>query len=346
MRSTLAAIVIALVACAVADAQFRTPFENPPYVTVPGGAPLVGQDGWFLPVQGGTPFNVWAYADPNSPVAANPQGNQQFIAGISQGTNLEGRAERMVTWPNTGKWTVWYDAAAVYDVTGGPANNVGSFSPRPFVGGDTRNTYIHLFSFQTIPINDPNQAELDPNHYRAYFLTYLNGQNNYGETLGGFDPGPAWELLEFNKWYRHATTLDFTSNTIIKVRIIDLAAQAGATADTTLDPNYPADWYLEGEGAGSAGPPQAVRFFAGSPSLMTTGWDNFCLAPGVGTGDLNCDGVIDFGDINPFVMLLSDPAGYQAAFPNCCVQNGDCNLDGVVDFGDINPFVALLSGGS
>ncbi len=61
-------------------------------------------------------------------------------------------------------------------------------------------------------------------------------------------------------------------------------------------------------------------------------------------GDLNCDGVVDFDDINPFVLALSDPAGYAAAYPNCDILNGDCDQDGDVDFDDIDPFVALLSG--
>jgi hypothetical protein len=61
-------------------------------------------------------------------------------------------------------------------------------------------------------------------------------------------------------------------------------------------------------------------------------------------GDLNCDGVVDFDDINPFVLALSDPTGYYAAYPLCNWLNGDCNGDGLVDFDDINPFVALLSG--
>ncbi len=62
-------------------------------------------------------------------------------------------------------------------------------------------------------------------------------------------------------------------------------------------------------------------------------------------GDLNCDGDIDFDDINPFVLALSDPAAYQAAYPNCNILNGDCDGDGDVDFDDINPFVAILAGG-
>ncbi|MEW6251822.1 MAG: S8 family serine peptidase [Planctomycetota bacterium] len=61
-------------------------------------------------------------------------------------------------------------------------------------------------------------------------------------------------------------------------------------------------------------------------------------------GDLNCDGAVNFDDINPFVLLLSDPGLWQTTYPNCNPLNGDCNGDGIVDFDDINPFVALLSG--
>ena len=61
-------------------------------------------------------------------------------------------------------------------------------------------------------------------------------------------------------------------------------------------------------------------------------------------GDLNCDGAVNFDDINPFVLALSDPAGYHSAYPNCNIMNGDINGDGLVNFDDINPFVALLTG--
>ena len=61
-------------------------------------------------------------------------------------------------------------------------------------------------------------------------------------------------------------------------------------------------------------------------------------------GDLNCDGVVNFDDINPFVLALSDPAGYAAQYPRCHILNGDCNGDGAINFDDINAFVALLSG--
>ncbi len=62
-------------------------------------------------------------------------------------------------------------------------------------------------------------------------------------------------------------------------------------------------------------------------------------------GDLNCDGTVDFLDINPFVLALTDVAGYQALYPVCPLENGDINGDASVDFADINPFVELLTGG-
>ena len=66
------------------------------------------------------------------------------------------------------------------------------------------------------------------------------------------------------------------------------------------------------------------------------------------TGDVNCDGVVDFGDINPFVQYLSNFTAWQATYPRCHALNGDIDGDGTHgqgSFGDINPFVALLSGG-
>jgi hypothetical protein len=59
-------------------------------------------------------------------------------------------------------------------------------------------------------------------------------------------------------------------------------------------------------------------------------------------GDLNCDGALDFGDINPFVLALSSPAAYAQYYPGCSLYNADINGDGSVNFGDINPFVALF----
>ncbi|MEW6198694.1 MAG: hypothetical protein AB1601_08545 [Planctomycetota bacterium] len=66
-------------------------------------------------------------------------------------------------------------------------------------------------------------------------------------------------------------------------------------------------------------------------------------------GDLNCSGFIDFDDINPFTLALSNWEAWKLTYPNCPEQNADVNGDGqyggVNGFGDINPFIELLASG-
>lgn len=61
--------------------------------------------------------------------------------------------------------------------------------------------------------------------------------------------------------------------------------------------------------------------------------------------DANCDGVVDFDDINAFVAALSGEAGWSATHDCDFMCANDVNGDGTVDFEDINPFVACLARG-
>jgi len=77
-------------------------------------------------------------------------------------------------------------------------------------------------------------------------------------------------------------------------------------------------------------------------------WDEsdetFAVGPALyELGDLNCDGVVNAFDIDPFVLALTDPAGYAAAYPDCDRMLGDCNQDGLLNAFDIDPFVAILA---
>jgi len=65
-----------------------------------------------------------------------------------------------------------------------------------------------------------------------------------------------------------------------------------------------------------------------------------------GKGDMNCDSLVSFGDINPFVMALSNPTQYAQNYPGCDIMNGDINCNSVFGFDDINPFVACLTEGA
>jgi hypothetical protein len=68
-------------------------------------------------------------------------------------------------------------------------------------------------------------------------------------------------------------------------------------------------------------------------------------------GDCNCDGLINFDDINYFVSALAgSEAGWTSYYsgqhggdpPPCTFMNNDADGNTTVNFDDINPFVSLL----
>ena len=67
--------------------------------------------------------------------------------------------------------------------------------------------------------------------------------------------------------------------------------------------------------------------------------------------DLNCDGLVNTFDIDPFVLALTSAfdeppfAGYLAVYPGCNPLQADINGDGAVNVFDIDPFVQCLTGG-
>lgn len=60
------------------------------------------------------------------------------------------------------------------------------------------------------------------------------------------------------------------------------------------------------------------------------------------TGDLNCDGVVNNFDIDPFTEALTNPKRYELSYPNCDILNADINGDGTIDNFDIDAFLGLL----
>ena len=88
-------------------------------------------------------------------------------------------------------------------------------------------------------------------------------------------------------------------------------------------------------------------------SVNESGLDAFlvssfnCTEQEYDLGDLNCDGVVNNFDIDPFVLVItSTPPSYPeyyAAYPECDHMLADCNADGSVNNFDIDPFVDLLN---
>lgn len=92
-------------------------------------------------------------------------------------------------------------------------------------------------------------------------------------------------------------------------------------------------------------PPQFSQCSSATVDLAGASF-TFTVGPSACVGDLNCDGTINFGDINPFVTYLSNFAAWQGEYPGCNEGNGDINCDGTYgtsSFEDINPFVSLMT---
>jgi RHS repeat-associated protein len=87
----------------------------------------------------------------------------------------------------------------------------------------------------------------------------------------------------------------------------------------------------------TAGAPWLQRLTYDADGNVTQTW---------AVGDVDCSGVIDFGDINALTLALSGEAQYEAAYPNCNWLNADTDGNGFVDFDDINPFIDLVTYGN
>jgi hypothetical protein len=61
-------------------------------------------------------------------------------------------------------------------------------------------------------------------------------------------------------------------------------------------------------------------------------------------GDMNCDGLSNLDDIDPFVLALISASEYAAQYPGCAHTNGDMNGDDAVNLDDIDGFISALIG--
>jgi hypothetical protein len=78
--------------------------------------------------------------------------------------------------------------------------------------------------------------------------------------------------------------------------------------------------------------------------LLVHDYECLCWSgPGHVLADMNCDGDLNIGDVDPFIVAVRGRAVYEARYPNCHWLYGDINEDGSVDFNDINPLVHVFS---
>ncbi|MGD8451627.1 MAG: right-handed parallel beta-helix repeat-containing protein [Phycisphaerae bacterium] len=69
------------------------------------------------------------------------------------------------------------------------------------------------------------------------------------------------------------------------------------------------------------------------------------LVASQGLADLTCDGLVNNFDLSAFVLALTNPEGYSAAYPDCDRLLADVTCDGLVNNFDIAPFVDCVTNG-
>lgn len=261
---------------------------------------------------------------------------------------------------------VW-DGSPIYDGTG---TAIGRLAPRyaitPFDPNDQRygpsistaamDSVGNLYFIATMELyydpNDPNDNRIRTGLLRAVYapatFTYklelmlrmyynFDGKNSGTpweirylalNDVNSIDSGSLWSNNILQNAFNDMSTVDMPTSD--PTALGGLVIQAGITYDSDGDGDF-----------GWADPNDPNNLNADDEYNVL-----LYIQPSICIGDLNCDGQVDFGDINPFVKRISNPAGYAAEYPTCAGANADINASGAVGFDDINAFVGLLSTGS
>lgn len=156
----------------------------------------------------------------------------------------------------------------------------------------------------------------------TFFVTF----EGYGDVMLGFQMDRIYSLHE-GKYIAYFAPGVFHSYHLVTT---DLDAYTLAIDGTVSYTGQVSPWAPDsGVQFGDAGPADA--------GLSRFDYVRYGVVSAL-AGDVNCDGTLDFRDINPFIGVLTVPAD----MPGCGVMNADINQDGAIDFGDINPFVDLM----
>ena len=256
----LGLLVVCLSMAVAAHANIDTGFETPDYNGSAGGTMLTGQQGWYNPVSGSADFSVYTYAGNTWAVPQNPTGGSQFVGGRMAGNAAFARAQHDIDWTASNVWTVAYDICGKYTGTLPTADNLGSFSMQP---STTARFWQTVFQWM-----DPNTAT----QWKTGYFT-----QEYPSTGVPVIPGPAWQNLAVDHWYRESTTFRLSDNLIMSVSITDLSNGQTSTVDSP-------GWHLVSQ----SGQPTGFRFFTGggagtNPPGNLTAWDNLRIVPEPGS---------------------------------------------------------------
>lgn len=314
-----------ITATAIASADFVADFESPPYNGSPAGVALAAQDGWYVPVvTGSIDNNVFTYAGNPYGFPANPDGGLQFAAGRSLGGTSFCRSQHDYDFSTSTTWCITWDFICNFDGVAPATHNIASFSLQP---GATAPPTNRIFIVLNTHMGDLNI----PTVWGSGYIVHNAAGTQVAQP--GTYPGPEWQNLEYNVWYRQTTEVNMTENRITSVSITNLATGAAATVE-------PIDWYLGGGAAPTLPHATSFRLFTGGATAGNiAAWDNFSIASSCGGAPCPAD-LDGSGDVS-----LQDLAILLANFgrtDNPPANAGNLDGDGDVDLQDMATLLAVF----
>ncbi len=141
-------------------------------------------------------------------------------------------------------------------------------------------------------------------------------------------------------------------------RVLAIAVAGAALSSAARAQQYALDWWTIDGGGGSCsdglrgglvlrgtiGQPEAGALGTGDLRLTGGFWAALAAhAPcPAASGDANCDGRVDFFDVDPFVLALFDAQAYTLLYCDGATCSVDTDCSGDVNLFDIDPFVTCL----
>ncbi len=213
----------------------------------------------------------------------------------------------------------------------GSANASGVFQSVPAQAGQEFHGSVWI---QTSTLHNPPNGDsiLGTSNFASVDIEFLDGDGNVLTDPNG-NPPPD-DMTERNS--NSTPVLDGRDPNLVEdlylQGIVEARAPAGTAFARLLLPFVQLCLDENGTSGGECDPGSAF-FDDAILSLIT---------PEL-VGDLDCDGDVDFDDIDPFVLGLTNAAAYEDQFGVSVTLKGDTDGDGDVDFDDINGFVSILT---
>lgn len=254
MRSVIVGLGVLLTASA-AQAQILFTEDFEPKVIFPG--PLAPQNSWTVPA--GLGFNVHGY--PGNPLGApaNPLGGEQFAGGGPGADFVRAQhvvsfvaEETTITWDlHVRPWAVAPPAVAL--------DNIGSVSMQSSAGAGVRGGTQSLMVWNADDPNDPNDPPIGADGWDNFYQVH----DAAGAALGFGAPGPEWQHLQHDRWYRNSAVINLNTGVFRLASITDLTTNTTTTVDMAVA--FGGTVYLNGGAGNIEGLPlaTALRFFAG-----------------------------------------------------------------------------------